>query len=68
MGKEQEMKVGYKVFNTEKELLNWQEEKERKIFTVSPFIENLQGKTDNSDMNVNTSVGIVVTYEVVEYE
>ena len=62
------MKVGYKVFNTEKELLNWQEEKERKIFTVSPFVENLQGKTDNSDMNVNTSVGIVVTYEVVEYE
>lgn len=63
------MIIGYKAFDSESSFVEWQKEKTRKIFQISPVIHSMSGTargTGDNDVDVNTGFGCFVTYELEE--
>jgi hypothetical protein len=60
--------MGYKTFTNECDFLQWQREKNRRIYQVSPVVLSMNSTIENYSVDANTIIGIVVTYVYDEDE
>lgn len=56
--------VGYKVFNNNDELVIWQQEEAREIYSIIPMMLSFGGDMTNEKFNASSNVGCFVTYRV----
>lgn len=56
--------IGFKVFKDETDFLNWQREKERVIFQISPWFNNVDVQGDEQSVQATPNTGCFVTYTV----
>jgi hypothetical protein len=58
--------IGYKVFDSEHSLVEWQKRELPKIYQITPLVLNFGGTAENTRIDMTTGVGCFVIYEMKE--